>query len=80
MRAIELGRPLVRATNNGVTAVVDENGNITAALPQFETGVLRATIPLIAGQTWFAKMGQNPLLILCGLLVLFGLQRCFKAR
>jgi apolipoprotein N-acyltransferase len=80
MRAIELGRPLVRATNNGVTAVVDENGNITAALPQFETGVLRATIPLVAGQTWFAKMGQNPLLILCGLLVLFGLQRCFKAR
>ncbi|QYJ72491.1 apolipoprotein N-acyltransferase [Shewanella sp. FJAT-51649] len=75
MRAIELGRPLVRATNNGVTAVVDENGNITAALPQFETGVLSATIPLVTGQTWFAKIGQTPLLLLCGALLLFGFIR-----
>lgn len=75
MRAIELGRPLVRATNNGVTAVVDEHGNITAALPQFETGVLSATIPLVTGQTWFAKIGQTPLLILCGALLLVGFIR-----
>ncbi|MCL1118996.1 apolipoprotein N-acyltransferase [Shewanella seohaensis] len=75
MRAIELGRPLVRATNNGVTAVVDEKGNITAALPQFETGVLSATIPLVTGQTWFAKIGQTPLLLLCGALLLVGFIR-----
>lgn len=75
MRAIELGRPLVRATNNGVTAVVDEHGNITAALPQFETGVLSATIPLVTGQTWFAKIGQTPLLALCGALLLLGFIR-----
>jgi len=75
MRAIELGRPLVRATNNGVTAVVDEQGNITAALPQFETGVLSATIPLVTGQTWFAKIGQTPLLLLCGALLLLGFIR-----
>ncbi|PTA51060.1 apolipoprotein N-acyltransferase [Shewanella morhuae] len=78
MRAVELGRPLLRATNNGVTAVVDEHGNITASLPQFETGVLSATIPLVTGQTWFAKIGQTPLLIVCGLLVLLGLGRRFK--
>lgn len=75
MRAIELGRPLVRATNNGVTAVVDEHGKITASLPQFETGVLRATIPLVTGQTWFAKIGQTPLLALCGALLLLGFIR-----
>lgn len=75
MRAIELGRPLVRATNNGVTAVVDEKGNITAALPQFETGVLSATIPLVTGQTWFAKIGQTPLLLLCGAQLLVGFIR-----
>ncbi|MFP8842188.1 apolipoprotein N-acyltransferase [Shewanella baltica] len=80
MRAIELGRPLLRATNNGVTAVVDEHGNITASLPQFETGVLSATIPLVTGQTWFAKLGQTPLLLLCGLIVLLGLARRFKAQ
>ncbi|WP_037458027.1 apolipoprotein N-acyltransferase [Shewanella sp. HN-41] len=80
MRSIELGRPLVRATNNGVTAVVDEKGNITASLPQFETGVLSATIPLVTGQTWFAKIGQMPLLLLCGLLVLLGLGRRVKVQ
>ncbi|MGL4640118.1 apolipoprotein N-acyltransferase [Shewanella sp.] len=68
MRSAELGRPLVRATNNGVTAVVDERGNISASLPQFTEGVLRATIPLVTGQTWFSKMGQLPLLLLCGLI------------
>ncbi|MGL5393164.1 MAG: apolipoprotein N-acyltransferase [Shewanella sp.] len=69
MRSVELGRPLVRATNNGVTAVVDERGNISAALPQFTEGVLRATIPLVSGQTWFAKLGQLPVLLLCSLLL-----------
>ena len=32
MRAIELGRFIARATNNGVTAVVDEHGNIIGIL------------------------------------------------
>ncbi|MBB1268952.1 apolipoprotein N-acyltransferase [Shewanella sp. SR44-3] len=69
MRAIEMGRPLLRGTNNGVTAVVDHHGVIQAKLPQFETGVLRAEVVLVTGQTWFQRIGQAPLLWLCGLLV-----------
>ncbi len=72
MRAIELGRPLVRATNNGVTAVVDIKGRITHQLPQFKAGVLVADVPLFDGETWFKRIGQTPLLILCSLLILFG--------
>lgn len=78
MRAVELGRPLLRATNNGVTGIVDEKGNITASLPQFEVGVLSATVPLVTGQTWFAKIGQTPLLLLCTLLLLLSIGRRFK--
>jgi apolipoprotein N-acyltransferase len=70
MRAIEMGRPLLRGTNNGVTAVVDHHGVIQAQLPQFETGVLRAEVSLVKGQTWFHRLGQTPLLWLCALLVL----------
>ena len=72
MRAIEMGKPLLRGTNNGITAVVDPHGRITDAIPQFEAGVLVTNIQLFQGQTWFRKIGQLPLLILCGLLVLLG--------
>ncbi|QDF74489.1 MULTISPECIES: apolipoprotein N-acyltransferase [Shewanella] len=70
MRAIELGRPLLRATNNGVTAIVDTQGKITHSLPQFETGVLKAEVPLVAGMTGFARWGQTPLLLLCTLVLI----------
>ncbi|MCG9740194.1 apolipoprotein N-acyltransferase [Shewanella insulae] len=70
MRAIELGRPLLRATNNGVTAVVDPSGKITHSLPQFETGVLKAEVPLVAGSTGFARWGQTPLLLLCTIILI----------
>ncbi|MGL4475040.1 MAG: apolipoprotein N-acyltransferase, partial [Shewanella sp.] len=72
MRSVELGRPLVRATNNGVTAVVDAKGNVVDKLPQFETGVLRVAVPLVTGQTLFSYVGEKPILGLSSLLVLLG--------
>ncbi|GAA0784766.1 MULTISPECIES: apolipoprotein N-acyltransferase [Pseudomonadati] len=69
MRAIEMGKPLLRATNNGVTAIVDPYGNITDSLPQFETAVLVSEVALYHGDTWFKRIGQLPLLILCSLLI-----------
>ncbi len=79
MRSVELGRPLVRATNNGVTAVVDEHGSITHQLPQFETGVLVADIPLVEGETLFSKWGQWPVLIISVLFLLFSAFRSYRA-
>ncbi|QYK02313.1 apolipoprotein N-acyltransferase [Shewanella psychrotolerans] len=81
MRAIELGRPLIRATNNGVTAIVNSKGEITDKLPQFETGVLNGNIPLVKGETLFSQWGQLPVLLLSFLI--FGLRlltlKSFKA-
>ena len=67
MRSIELGRPLIRATNNGVTAIVNEKGDITASLPQFETGVLRADVIPTTGLTPYNRWGSWPLFIYVGL-------------
>ncbi|NKF49579.1 apolipoprotein N-acyltransferase [Shewanella sp. WXL01] len=78
MRAIELGKPLLRATNNGVTAVVDPYGKITEQLPQFETGVLVTEVPLYQGETLFMRFGQLPLLLFSTLLLLLSL--AFKYR
>ncbi|MGS0727742.1 apolipoprotein N-acyltransferase, partial [Shewanella sp. 0m-11] len=59
-----------RATNNGVTAVVDEKGNITHQLPQFEAGVLVADIVLMKGHTLFTTVGQWPVLIVSFLIAI----------
>ena len=80
MRAIELGKPLLRGTNNGVTGIVDPTGKITDSLPQFETGVLSATVPLYQGETLFYQWGQTPILSLSGLLLAIALIRRKRVR
>ncbi|GLP98007.1 apolipoprotein N-acyltransferase [Paraferrimonas sedimenticola] len=59
MRSIELGRPLLRTTNNGVTAIVDASGTITHKIEQFEEGVLRADVALVKRDTVFAQFGHS---------------------
>lgn len=61
MRALELGKPLIRSTNNGVTAITDHYGRITHQIPQFETAVLRAEIIPTRGQTPYHRLGSWPL-------------------
>lgn len=40
MRALETGRYMLRATNNGVTAVINSQGQVMSSLPQYTAGVL----------------------------------------
>lgn len=70
MRALELGKPLIRATNNGVTAITDYKGKIVAQIPQFKTEVLKAQVSSTTGTTPFYVAGNWPthLLIMLGLL------------
>ncbi|NJN52356.1 MAG: hypothetical protein HC809_11960 [Gammaproteobacteria bacterium] len=70
MRALENGRWLLRATNNGVTAIVDPAGRVTARLPQFEAGVLTGTFEPMRGLTPYTRFGDLPTLVL---LLLVGL-------
>lgn len=69
MRALELGRFMVRATGNGVTAIIDEKGRITARAPQFERTVLVGEVRGFSGLTPFARYGSWPILGLCGALI-----------
>lgn len=62
MRAIENGKYLLRATNNGVTALMDDRGAVVAELPQFEQGVLSGTVQATEGSTPFARLLNAPLL------------------
>ncbi|WP_404402357.1 apolipoprotein N-acyltransferase [Idiomarina seosinensis] len=72
MRARELGRPVLRATNNGVSAVTDEHGSIIAIAPQFTATTVSAEVANVRGSTLFAQAGQWPAIAtaLLGLLPL----------
>ena len=63
MRALEAGRFLVRAANDGITAAIDPQGKIIARLPQFQEGVLRATVQPMTGLTPYARLGNYPVVI-----------------
>ena len=76
MRALENGRSMIRATNNGVTALVDYRGAVQASLPQFEAGILRGEVEVRSGSTPFSQFGSYPVLCLSLLLVVIaGLRR-----
>ena len=65
MRARENGRILLRATSNGITAIVQPTGEISASLPQFQPGILHGRVMAYAGQTPFQRTGSWPALLLC---------------
>ncbi|MBI4693585.1 MAG: apolipoprotein N-acyltransferase [Gammaproteobacteria bacterium] len=69
MRAREAGRWLLRATNTGISAVIDERGGIRARSPQFKSLVLEASAEPRAGATPYVRFGDAPLLGALGLVV-----------
>lgn len=58
MRALETGRMMVRATNTGLTAIIDHKGRILDALPLFETGALTGDVQGRAGATPYVRVGN----------------------
>ncbi|OLF36666.1 apolipoprotein N-acyltransferase [Psychrobacter sp. Cmf 22.2] len=72
MRALENGRWFMRATNTGVTAIIDHKGRIVERAPQFERTVLRGHVQARIGNTPFMRFGNYPVLFITALLLLLG--------
>jgi apolipoprotein N-acyltransferase len=76
MRSLETGRWMLRATNTGISALIDPRGQVVARTPQFEQAVLRGEIVPMQGATPFVLWGAWPVWLLSVLGVLgLGLRR-----
>ena len=70
MRALELGKYLLRATNDGVTAIVDPSGSIKGTLDRYRVDVLRGRVARIDGRsTVYARFGLVPFAVLILLVI-----------
>jgi len=59
IRVFENGVPLVRAANNGISAIVDSYGAPIAELPENQQEVLVCDLPLYTGSTFYTTWGNN---------------------
>jgi apolipoprotein N-acyltransferase len=57
LRAIEEGISVVRATPNGISAVIDPMGHVVAAIPRHRAGVIDASVPAPRSPPLFARFG-----------------------
>jgi apolipoprotein N-acyltransferase len=69
MRALETGRPMLRATNTGATAVIDPKGDVIARLPPFKRGTLATTVQGYSGLTPYSRYGNMPVVSIAFILL-----------
>ena len=68
MRALETSRPMLRATNTGITSIIDHHGIELGRLPWFTRGVLEGAIAGRSGITPYVRFADFPAIVLALLL------------
>jgi apolipoprotein N-acyltransferase len=70
MRALETSRPMLRATNTGITSIIDHRGVELSRLPWFTRGVLEGEIAGREGVTPYVRFGDGlPIIVALALLL-----------
>ncbi|MFC1665241.1 apolipoprotein N-acyltransferase [Pseudomonadota bacterium] len=72
MRSLETARPMLRAANTGISAVIDHRGKVVKQSPQFQRLVLSAQVQPTQGITPFVRYGNGPILLLMAALLVLG--------
>lgn len=78
MRAIEFNRPVLFASNDGITAIIDNHGMVTSSAPTHEATVLKANIQPMTGLTPWMYVGSDSVLFIL-LCMLFAATRSQKS-
>jgi apolipoprotein N-acyltransferase len=64
MRALEVGRYVVRSTNNGISAFIAPDGRLLETGPQFQFVSMTRDVTPLGGSTPYARFGNWPLVSL----------------
>ncbi len=72
MRALETGRPMLRATNTGVTAIIGPDGRIIASAAEFTTTKVTGEVHGYQGSTPYVRWGNYAFLVVSVLMILIG--------
>jgi len=75
MRALESGRMVLRATNTGVTSIIDVDGKVLKQLPQHQEGVLLGMAQGYQGSTPYVRWGNAGVLLILMLMLAYVLIR-----
>ncbi|WP_422409670.1 MULTISPECIES: apolipoprotein N-acyltransferase [unclassified Endozoicomonas] len=70
MRSLETGRYMIRATNDGITALINDKGQVVESIERFKPGVLRGTAEVMTGNTPFMLLGSWPVLFLSLIMII----------
>ena len=80
MRALETGRYMLRATNTGVTAIINERGIVLQEAEIFTTTALHGLAQGYTGSTPYVRFGNSLLWGLAGIILLIALLPVFRGR
>ena len=69
MRALEAGRYLIRAANDGISGVIGPHGEVIARAPEFTPYVLKSSVTPRRGLTPYASVGNWPIVSLCAVVL-----------
>ena len=58
LRAIETRRYVARSANTGISAVIDERGNILSTQPWDKAACIKYNIPVLTGETFYVRFGD----------------------
>lgn len=72
MRALETGRPLLRSTNTGLSAIINERGTIIASSPPFTVHSLRSKVQPMQGETPYVRLGDGAIIAFALFMLLIG--------
>ena len=66
---MEFNKYLLRAANTGISAVIDNHGNIKEAVGLNQRGYLNETFRVKTGETPYSRFGDYPILLIFAIMI-----------